>query len=125
MKIYIGEQFYLILLFGLVVDSPFNFNQIKQTKQINNMNESNKSKPITFYQVGKILSIVSSILLTSICVYCISPDENYYLLIFFSLYIVIIMPYNHLTVVRYFNELYTLLAETLVLYALFGLALFF
>lgn len=89
------------------------------------MKESKKSKPITFYQVGKILSVVSSILLTSICVYCISPEENYYFLICFGLYLTIIMPYNHLTVVRYFNELYTLLAETLVLYVLFALALFF
>ena len=125
MKSYIGEQFYLILLFGLVEDSPFNFNQIKQTKQISNMKESKKSKTITFYQVGKILSVVSSILLTSICVYCISPEENYYFLLCFDLYLTIVIPYNHLTVVRYFNELYTLLAETLVLYALFGLALFF
>ena len=80
------------------------------------MKESKKSKTITFYQVGKILSVVSSILLTSICVYCISPEENYYLLIFFSLYIVIIMPYNHLTVVHYFRTPYVVLAEMMFVY---------
>ena len=83
------------------------------------MKESNKSKPITFYQVGKILSVVSSILLTSICVYCISPEENYYLLIFFFLYIVIIMPYNHLTVVHYFRTQYVVLAEMMFVYIFF------
>ena len=88
------------------------------------MKESNKSKPITFYQVGKILSVVSSILLTSICVYCISPDENYYFLICFGLYLTIIIPYNHLTVVHYFRTLYLTLTEMFVLYIVLILSAF-
>ena len=88
------------------------------------MKESKKSKPITFYQVGKILSVVSSILLTSICVYCISPDENYYFLICFGLYLTIIIPYNHLTVVHYFRTLYLTLTEMFVLYIVLILSAF-
>lgn len=79
------------------------------------MKKAEHLKAITFNNVCKMLSVITSFLLTAICEYYLSPlgDQHiaYCIVRCFIIYIAITIPYNHLVVVRYFNTLFVVLGE--------------